>query len=216
MEELLTYAVEDEIALIGLDRPKKRNAINDALVETLHAAVKRAGGEAKAAVLFGHGEHFSAGLILPNISSARRSRASIIRANGTRSSTTSSVARSRSWRRCTAPWSAAARACRRRASARRRRHGVLRAAGGAAGSYVGGGGSVRIARLMSATRMADLLLTGRILSAAEAERLNLVHYFTAAGGRWRRRKRWPADGGERRIVEFRHHPGAAAHSGSRP
>jgi enoyl-CoA hydratase/carnithine racemase len=30
--------------------------------------------------------------------------------------------------------------------------------------------------------MADLMLTGRILSAAEAERANLVHYLTAAGG----------------------------------
>jgi len=64
MEELLTYAVEQEIALIGLNRPGKRNAINDALVEGLHAAVLRAGGEAKAAVIFGHGEHFSAGLDL--------------------------------------------------------------------------------------------------------------------------------------------------------
>ena len=43
MEELLTYAVKEEIALIGLDRPEKRNAINDALVESLHVAVKRAG-----------------------------------------------------------------------------------------------------------------------------------------------------------------------------
>ena len=49
---------------------------------------------------------------------------------------------------------------------------------GQRGIFVGGGGSVRIARLMSATRMADLMLTGRVLSAAEAERFNLVHYVT--------------------------------------
>src|SRR5581483_12335918 len=49
------------------------------------------------------------------------------------------------------------------------------------GIFVGGGGAVRIARLMTATRMTDLILTGRTLTAAEAERLNLVHYVVGEG-----------------------------------
>ena len=48
----------------ALNRAAKRNAINDALVEALRVAVERAGGEAKAGIIFGHGDHFSAGLDL--------------------------------------------------------------------------------------------------------------------------------------------------------
>jgi enoyl-CoA hydratase/carnithine racemase len=40
---------------------------------------------------------------------------------------------------------------------------------------------VRIARLMSAARMADLMLTGRVLSTEEAERVNLIQYPVPAG-----------------------------------
>ena len=60
----ITYELDGAIALIGLDRPAKRNAINDALVEALRRAVERASGEAKVGVIFGHGDHFSAGLDL--------------------------------------------------------------------------------------------------------------------------------------------------------
>jgi enoyl-CoA hydratase/carnithine racemase len=182
MEELLTYAVEQEIALIGLNRPGKRNAINDALVEGLHAAVKRAGGEAKAAVIFGHGEHFSAGLDL---------------AEHIERTPLQGVHHSRKWHaifddieRGAIPFVAALHGAVVGGGLELAAAAHLRVADATAffalpegrrGIFVGGGGSVRIARLMSATRMADLMLTGRILSAAEAERLNLVHYLSAAG-----------------------------------
>jgi enoyl-CoA hydratase/carnithine racemase len=183
MEELLTYAVEEEIALIGLDRPAKRNAINDALVESLHAAVKRAGQEAKAAVIFGHGEHFSAGLDL---------------AEHIERTPLEGVHHSRKWHaifddieRGAIPFVAALHGAVVGGGLELAAAAHLRVADATAffalpegrrGIFVGGGGSVRIARLMSATRMADLMLTGRVLSAAEAERLNLVHYLTDAGG----------------------------------
>ena len=182
MEELLTYAVEQEIALIGLDRPGKRNAINDALVESLHAAVKRAGQEAKAAVIFGHGEHFSAGLDL---------------AEHIERTPLQGVHHSRKWHaivddieRGAIPFVAAVHGAVVGGGLELAAAAHLRVADATAffalpegrrGIFVGGGGSVRIARLMSATRMADLMLTGRVLSAADAERLNLVHYLTGAG-----------------------------------
>ena len=53
---------------------------------------------------------------------------------------------------------------------------------GQRGIFVGGGGSVRIARLITAARMADMMLTGRTLSANDAERANFVQYITPAGG----------------------------------
>ena len=52
---------------------------------------------------------------------------------------------------------------------------------GQRGIFVGGGGSVRIQRLMGYARMADLMLTGRVLTAAEGERANLCQYVVPAG-----------------------------------
>jgi (methylthio)acryloyl-CoA hydratase len=52
---------------------------------------------------------------------------------------------------------------------------------GQRGIFVGGGGSVRIQRLMGYARMADLMLTGRVLTAEEGERVNLCQYVVPAG-----------------------------------
>ena len=38
----LTYEVEDNIALIGLNRPTKRNAINDEMINELKDAIELA------------------------------------------------------------------------------------------------------------------------------------------------------------------------------
>lgn len=45
----------------------------------------------------------------------------------------------------------------------------------------GGGGSVNTQRLLGSARMADRMLTERVLSAAENERLNLCQYVVPAG-----------------------------------
>ena len=49
------------------------------------------------------------------------------------------------------------------------------------GLFVGGGGSVRIPRLIGAHRMADMMLTGRVLTAEEGHALGLSHYLTGPG-----------------------------------
>ena len=49
------------------------------------------------------------------------------------------------------------------------------------GVYVGGGASVLTARLIGASRMAGMMLTGRVLNATEAERAGLVNYLEPAG-----------------------------------
>ena len=43
---LITYELDGSVAVIGLNRPDKRNAINNDLVRQLHAAVMRAGAYA--------------------------------------------------------------------------------------------------------------------------------------------------------------------------
>jgi enoyl-CoA hydratase/carnithine racemase len=52
---------------------------------------------------------------------------------------------------------------------------------GRRGIYVGGGASVRVARLISATRMMDMMLTSRVLNAQEALAANAVQYVVPAG-----------------------------------
>ena len=52
---------------------------------------------------------------------------------------------------------------------------------GQRGIYVGGGASVHVARLQGVSRMADMMLTGRVLDAAAAERAGLVNYLVEEG-----------------------------------
>jgi (methylthio)acryloyl-CoA hydratase len=180
---LLTFELRDGIALVGLNRPEKRNAISDRVVEALDAAITRAEAEAQAAVLFGHGPHFSAGLDLAE--HAERGMLEGIR-------------NSRRWHEVfgriefgTIPWVCAL-------------HGAVVGGGlelaaaahvrvadpstfialpeGTRGIFVGGGASVRVSRLMGVARMTDLMLTGRSASAEEAERWGVVQYLAEAGG----------------------------------
>jgi enoyl-CoA hydratase/carnithine racemase len=178
----ITYQLEGAVALIGLDRPAKRNALSDAVVEELRSAVLRAASEAKVGIIFGHGDHFSAGLDL---------------AEHVDRTPIEGIHHSRKWHaifehieRGAIPFLSAL-------------HGAVVGGGmelaaatqiriadesaffalpeGQRGIFVGGGGSVRVARLISAARMADMMLTGRVLSAAEAERANFVQYVTGRG-----------------------------------
>ncbi|MEO8242689.1 MAG: enoyl-CoA hydratase-related protein, partial [bacterium] len=62
--DYVSYELDGDVAILGLNRPEKRNAISDRFVEEIARAVLRARGEAKAGVIFGHGKHFCAGLDL--------------------------------------------------------------------------------------------------------------------------------------------------------
>src|SRR5690606_13318525 len=53
---------------------------------------------------------------------------------------------------------------------------------GQRGIFVGGGGSVRLPRLIGVARMADMMLTGRVYSAAEGVTLGFTQYLAEAGG----------------------------------
>lgn len=178
----LTYALEGPVALIGLNRPAKRNAISDTMIAELRDAVTRAGGEARVGILYGHGDHFSAGLDL---------------AEHLERSPVEGIAHSRFWHRVfdeiergPIPFVAALHGgvigggLELAASAHIRvaeEDAFFALPEGQRGIFVGGGGSVRIARLISVARMTDMMLTGRSLTAVEAERHNLVQYLAAPG-----------------------------------
>mgnify|MGYP000648301651 CR=1 FL=1 len=171
-----------DVALIGLNRPDKRNAISDAFVEELNEAISWAESAGKAGVVHGFGPHFCAGLDL---------------AEHVRKTPIEGVHGSRRWHqvfdrieRGRLPWFAAL-------------HGAVVGGGlelasathvrvadttaffalpeGQRGIFVGGGASVRTARLMGLARMTDLMLTGRSVDAETAERWNLVQYVVGDG-----------------------------------
>ena len=181
-EELVSYERTDEIALIGLNRPAKRNAISDRVVEALHSAVEAAQREAKAAVIFGEGPHFCAGLDL-----AEHMEKPLIEA----------VQGSRRWHkifdgieRGNIPFVVAlqgavvgggfelAAAAHIRVADETAFFGLPE---GARGIFVGGGGSVRVARLIGSQRMGDMMLTGRTVSPAQMEQWGGVNYVVPQG-----------------------------------
>ena len=53
---------------------------------------------------------------------------------------------------------------------------------GQRGIFVGGGGTVRIQRVVGTSVMTDMMLTGRLLTAAEGMQEHIVRYVTPAGG----------------------------------
>jgi enoyl-CoA hydratase/carnithine racemase len=59
---------QQEVAVIRLTRPAKRNALNDGLVEAIRKAFENMPATVRAAVIDGEGEHFCAGLDLSELS----------------------------------------------------------------------------------------------------------------------------------------------------
>jgi enoyl-CoA hydratase/carnithine racemase len=180
----ITYEREGAVAVIGLNRPEKRNAINGDVVAQLGEAVERAGEEADAGVIFGHGVNFSAGLDLAQL--LQRMEAPVPRKKGDHAWHTvfDTIARGK------IPFVAAlhgavvgggfelAAAAHIRVADRSAFFGLPE---GQRGIFVGGGGSVRVQRIVGYSVMADLMLTGRLLSVDEAEQLNVVRYVVDEG-----------------------------------
>ena len=52
---------------------------------------------------------------------------------------------------------------------------------GQRGLFVGGGGSARIPRLIGVSRMTDMMMTGRVLDAAEGQTLGISQYLVEPG-----------------------------------
>ena len=72
MSSRLTIERDGAVLLMGVNRPEKRNAFNLEIVAALAAAYEQLGNDPtlRAGVLFGHGDHFSAGLDLAEVGPA--------------------------------------------------------------------------------------------------------------------------------------------------
>ena len=185
--DLVSYQLDGATALIGLNRPDKCNAISDAVIDALRAAFQRAHDEAFVVVLHGHGSHFCAGLDLAE---------ALARASG---KTAPPRKRKRhNWHevfdlieRGPIPVVAAlqgavvggglelAMAAHLRVCDETAFFGLPE---GQRGIFVGGGGTVRVQRVVGTTVMTDMMLTGRLLNAAEGLQEHIVRYGVPAGG----------------------------------
>jgi enoyl-CoA hydratase/carnithine racemase len=178
----LRLRVEGEVAVLTLSRPAKRNALDDLTIEALGRFFESPPVGVRAVVLDAEGDHFSAGLDLSEL--AERD-------------TVAGLHHSRMWHRSFAKIESGALPVVSVLKGAVVGGGLELAAAthlrvaedsaffalpeGQRGLFVGGGAAVRVPRLIGAHRMADLMLTGRVLTAVEAEQLGLVHYRVGAG-----------------------------------
>jgi enoyl-CoA hydratase/carnithine racemase len=184
--EMITYELEGDIALIGLNRPDKRNAMNDTVIGLLRDAVVRAGEEADCGVIFGHGSNFSAGLDLGELASrlgpdAQRPRK---RKPHTWHTCFDAIARG------TIPFVAALHGATIGGGLELAAAAHIRVADettffglpeGQRGIFVGGGGTVRVQRIVGYATMADMMLTGRLLDVEEGRQVRLAQYVVKSG-----------------------------------
>ncbi|WP_017624862.1 crotonase/enoyl-CoA hydratase family protein [Nocardiopsis chromatogenes] len=171
------------VAVLRLCRAAKRNALDDATVTGIGRFFAEPPAWARAAVLDAEGGHFCAGLDLSELGGRDVEGA---------------LRHSRMWHRAFAsvergglPVVAAlkgavvgggmelAAAAHIRVADRTAFYALPE---GQRGLFVGGGGSVRLPRLIGAHRMADLMLTGRVLDAEEGAAAGLTQYLEPEGG----------------------------------
>lgn len=178
----LHVEVDGDVAVVRLARPHKRNALDTPTVLALEAFFTDPPEGVRAVVLDAEGDHFSAGLDLSEM-------------GGT--DTFEGVRHSMTWHRAferlergTVPVVAVLKGAVIGGGLELAASAHLRVAEpsafyalpeGQRGLFLGGGGSVRIPRLIGAHRVADLMLTGRVLDAREGQDLGLSHYAVGAG-----------------------------------
>ena len=178
----ISYELNEGIALIGIDRAEKRNAMSQEMFEALGRAAEKAQSEAKVGVIFSHGANFSAGLDLAEhlerdpIASLHDSRRQHAILNFVEQGRIPFIA---------ALQGATIGAGLEIAAAAHIRVGdettFFALPEGKRGIFVGGGGSVRIARLTGVARMMEMMLTARALTAAEGVTANLLQFVTPGG-----------------------------------
>ncbi|MCZ8292308.1 MAG: crotonase/enoyl-CoA hydratase family protein [Hylemonella sp.] len=173
---------QQEVAIIRLTRPAKRNALNDALILAIRDLFENMPEGVRAAVIDGEGDHFCAGLDLSELKERDAGQG---------------LHHSRMWHAALervqygpVPVIAAlhgavvggglelASACHIRVADETTFYALPE---GSRGIFVGGGGAVRIPRLIGASRMADMMLTGRVYNAQDGEKIGMAQYLVPRG-----------------------------------
>ena len=208
---LLKVETSGAVLTVGLNRPAKRNALNDGIILAIGDCFSHLPDGIGAVVIHGIGDHFSSGLDLSEL---------------TEHDATEGLRHSQMWHRvfdkvqyCRVPVIAALKGAVIGGGLELACAAHIRVAEpsayfalpeGQRGIFVGGGGSVRLPRLIGVARMTDMMLTGRVYSATEGCLLR----FRAISDRGRQRLS-QGDGTRRKGCEqcaadqFRRAAGAA-------
>lgn len=182
LPDSLVLERHENVAVLRLSRPEKRNALNDATVLGLEAFFATPPPWARVVVLDAEGDHFCAGLDLGEL---------------TQRDTLGGLEHSMMWHRAFdrieqggLPVVAVLRGAVIGGGLELAAAAHIRVAEttafyafpeGQRGLFVGGGGSVRVPRLIGAHRMTDMMLTGRVFDAEDAQGLGLSHYLVEDG-----------------------------------
>lgn len=176
-ETILQTEIRQDIAVLTMNRPEKRNAMSDELLVELDRFFSAPPAEVKVVVLTGFGGHYCSGLDL--------SEAVLRDAEGV-------MRHSRSWHKTmdkiqfgglpvvSAMFGAVIGGGLELAAATHVRVAepstVFQLPEGRRGIFVGGSASVRIGRILGADRMIEMMLTGRKYDCAQGLDLGLAHY----------------------------------------
>jgi enoyl-CoA hydratase/carnithine racemase len=180
---LLKVETSGSVLTVGLNRPAKRNALNDGIILAIGDCFTSIPEEVGAVVIHGIGDHFSSGLDLSEL---------------TEHDATEGLRHSQMWHRVfdriqysRVPVIAALQGAVIGGGLELACAAHIRVAEpsayfalpeGQRGIFVGGGGSVRLPRLIGVARMTDMMLTGRVYSATEGASYGFAQYLTEAGG----------------------------------
>ena len=181
--DLLKIEQKGAVLTVGLNRPAKRNALNDGIILAIQDCFSNLPEGTGAVVVHGVGDHFSSGLDLSEL---------------TEHDATEGLRHSQMWHRVfdriqysRVPVIAALQGAVIGGGLELACAAHIRVAEpsayfalpeGQRGIFVGGGGSVRLPRLIGVARMIDMMLTGRVYSATEGSAYGFSQYLTEAGG----------------------------------
>src|SRR5260370_23683841 len=179
---LLKVEISGPVLSVGLNRPAKRNALNDGIMLAIQDCFSNLPDGIGAVVIHGIGDHFSSGLDLSEL---------------TEHDATDGLRHSQMWHRvfdrvqyCRVPVIAALKGAVIGGGLELACAAQIRIAEpsayfalpeGQRGIFVGGGGSVRLPRLIGVARMTDMMLTGRVYSAIEGASYGFAQYLTEEG-----------------------------------
>jgi len=180
--EVIELEVRDEILLVGLNRPAKRNAMNDEVFAGIHRVFSNIPEGIRAVVAHGKGQHFSAGLDLSSILDQSAADGALHSLMGHRAfdavqfgAVPVVVVMHGAVVGAGLEYAAAAHV---RVAEPSTYYGLPE---GQRGIFVGGGGAVRVPRLIGVSRMTDMMLTGRVYDAEAGQRMGISHYLVGEG-----------------------------------
>jgi enoyl-CoA hydratase/carnithine racemase len=179
---LLEVEISGPVLTVGLNRPAKRNALNDGIMLAIQDCFSNIPDGIGAVVIHGIGDHFSSGLDLSEL---------------TEHDATEGLVHSQMWHRVfdriqysRVPVIAALKGAVIGGGLELACAAHIRVAEpsayfalpeGQRGIFVGGGGSVRLPRLIGVARMTDMMLTGRVYSATEGASYGFAQYLAEQG-----------------------------------